>query len=89
VTLEDPGIDVFEAPPFVCVEILSPRDETSDLLEELDEYTALGVPHIWVIDPRGGEAFTYSSGRLEEVTGDGLHAGTDVGILLSEVFDRL
>ncbi len=89
VTLEDPGIDVFEAPPFVCVEILSPRDETSSLLEKLDEYAALGVPHIWVIDPRRRKAFTYTSGRLEEVKGETLHATPEAGIPLSEVFDRL
>src|SRR6266566_9908603 len=59
VTLEDPGIDVFEAPPLIVVEILSRRDEMTDVLEKLDEYVAFGVPHIWVIDPRRKKAFTY------------------------------
>jgi Uma2 family endonuclease len=89
VTLQDPGIDVFEEPPFVCVEILSPRDEISNLLEKLEEYAALGVAHIWVVDPRRCKAFTYSSGRLEEVTGAEINAGAGVSIGMLEVFARL
>jgi Uma2 family endonuclease len=69
VTLEDPNIDVFEAPPFLCVEILSRRDEMSDLLEKLAEYEAFGVANIWVVDPRRKKAFTYGGNRLEEVEG--------------------
>jgi Uma2 family endonuclease len=89
VTLEDPGDDVFEQAPFICIEILSPDDTISDLLEKLDEYAALGVPHIWVADPRRKKAFSYSAACLEEVTGAELRAGADVFIPLSEVFARL
>jgi Uma2 family endonuclease len=90
VTLEDPGTDVFEAPPLIVVEILSRRDEMTDLLEKLDEYAAFGVPYIWVIDPRRKKAFTYAGGRLEEVTGEALTAGTHpIRLPLEEVFRGL
>lgn len=89
VTLDDPGIDTFEAPPFLCVEILSPDDTLSALLEKLEEYAAMGVVHIWVVDPRRRKAFTYSSRCLEEVSGAGLGAGTSIVIPLAEIFDRL
>jgi len=36
VTLEDPGTDVFEAAPFVCIEILSRSDKMIDLLEKVE-----------------------------------------------------
>ena len=88
VTLEDPGVDVFDTPPLLCVEILSPDDTTSELLEKLEEYAAMGVPHIWVVDPRRQKAFTYSSGRLEQVTGADLTAG-EISVPLTEVFARL
>src|ERR1700724_3647011 len=52
VTAEDPGKDVFETAPLIAIEILSRRDEMSEVLEKLDEYRAFGVPHVWVIDPR-------------------------------------
>jgi len=69
VTLQDPGIDVFDTPPLIAIEILSKRDEMSDVLEKLDEYVAFGIPHIWVVDPRRKKAFTFEDGRLQEVEG--------------------
>lgn len=90
VTLEDPGIDVFEAPPFIAVEILSKRDEMSDVLEKLDEYAAFGVPHIWVIDPRRKKAFTFEGGRLQEVVGEALTArNPEIQLPLGAVFRGL
>lgn len=32
VTLEDPGIDVFEAPPLICIEIISKKDRLSRIV---------------------------------------------------------
>jgi len=88
VTLQDPEIDVFDAPPFLVVEILSKRDEMSDVLEKLAEYEGFGVPHIWLIDPRRKKAFTYERGRLELVTGEALIAG-EIELPLVEVFRGL
>jgi Uma2 family endonuclease len=88
VTLEDPGIDVFEAPPFLAIEILSKRDEMSDILEKLAEYQDFGIPHIWLIDPRRKKAFTYECGRLEAVAGEALIAG-QIRLPLDEVFRGL
>lgn len=87
-TFEDPGTDVFEVPPFLCIEILSPDDAIGNLVKKLDEYLDMGVPHIWVADPIRKKAFTYSRGHLEEVQGPELQAGNIV-IPLTEAFDRL
>ncbi|HXB67189.1 MAG TPA: Uma2 family endonuclease [Candidatus Acidoferrales bacterium] len=73
-TLQDPGTDVFDTPPLIAIEILSKRDEMSDVLEKLDEYVAFGIAHIWVIDPRRKKAFTFEGGRLQEVAGGALTA---------------
>ena len=88
VTLQDPNIDVFEDPPFLVIEILSKRDEMGDVLEKLAEYQEFGVPYIWLIDPRRKKAFTYGSGRLEEVRGEALIAG-EIQMPLEEVFRGL
>jgi Uma2 family endonuclease len=87
-TLEDPGIDVFEEPPFLVVEILSKRDEIGEVTKKLAEYEAFGVPHIWLIDPRRAKAFTYRRGCLELVTGGALVAG-QIEMPLEEVFRGL
>jgi Uma2 family endonuclease len=88
VTLQDPKIDVFEDPPFLVIEILSKRDEMGEVLEKLAEYEAFGVPHIWLVDPRRRKAFTYGSGRLEEVRAEALVAG-EIALPLVEVFRGL
>lgn len=49
-------------PPFIVVEIISPDDHVSDLLEKLAEYQAWGVPHIWVIDPQVQRLAVYRNG---------------------------
>ena len=89
VTLVNPRTDVFDAPPLVCIEILSPDDDTSRTIERLEEYAAMGVPNIWLVDPRLRKAFVYAERRLEEVIAGELRAGADVFITLAEVFDRL
>jgi Uma2 family endonuclease len=68
VTERDPLTDVFETPPLICIEILSRRDEMSDVLEKLEEYAAAGVRYIWVFDPRRKKALAYD-GALREVSG--------------------
>jgi Uma2 family endonuclease len=88
VTLEDPRIDVFEAPPLLCIEILSKKDRRSRVLAKCEEYAAFGVRYIWVVDPRRKMAFTYENGRLEEVKADALTAG-HIRLLLEEVFRGL
>jgi len=67
VTAQRPPTDVFETPPLICIEILSRRDEISNVLEKLEEYAAAGVRYIWVVDPRRKKAFYYDGG-LREVT---------------------
>ncbi len=43
--------ETFTEPPYLCIEITSPEDTRARLQERLDEYLALGVPNVWVIDP--------------------------------------
>ena len=88
VTLEDPEVDIFDAPPFVAIEILSKRDEMTDVLEKLAEYQSFGIPHIWLIDPRRKKAFTYAEGRLEQVA-DAVLAAGEIQLPFDEIFRGL
>jgi Uma2 family endonuclease len=47
--------------PELIVEVLSPDDSWSDLMEKLEEYFAIGVQMIWVADPRRQLVFVYHS----------------------------
>ena len=89
VTLAEPPTDVFETPPFICIEILSRRDEMSDLLEKLEEYAAFGVPHIWVIDPRRKKAFIFSGSRLDVQVEALVTTDPEIRLPLEDIFRGL
>jgi Uma2 family endonuclease len=44
--------DILTAPPLLVIEILSPDDTYSDLQERCQDYRAMGVETIWIIDPK-------------------------------------
>ena len=52
---------------FLAIEILSDDDRMTRVLEKLKEYAANGTPHIWVIDPRLRQMFTFRANALQEV----------------------
>ncbi|MGI8742783.1 MAG: Uma2 family endonuclease [Bryobacteraceae bacterium] len=54
-------------PPLVTIEILSPDDRWSDVLEKLDEYQTWGVAHIWLVDLARQRLFVYRSGDIVAV----------------------
>jgi len=90
VTLADPMTDVFEVPPFLCVEILSKRDRPGEMKERLDEYRSIGGPNIWVVNPRRRKAFIYLGGQPEENEVDTLVTGApEILLPLDEVFRGL
>ena len=51
-------------PPLAAFEILSPEDSMTAILEKLEAYEQMGIPAIWVINPRKPEYYRYSSGQL-------------------------
>ena len=47
-----PQPDILVDPPLLVIEILSPDDTYSDLQERCQDYTAMGVGTVWIIDPK-------------------------------------
>jgi Uma2 family endonuclease len=60
----EPDEDVPSRPPLLVVEIISPDDRYSEVLEKLAEYRQWGVSHIWVVDPDRRTLATYDAGAL-------------------------
>jgi Uma2 family endonuclease len=79
---------VLTTPPFLCVEILTPEDRMSRLQERIDDYFAMGVANVWVVDPARRCAFyATAAGDLHRVT-DALRTNDPVlEIPLSEIFE--
>jgi len=47
-----PQPDVIVNPPLLVIEILSPDDSYSDTQERAQDYRAMGVGTVWIIDPK-------------------------------------
>src|SRR5262249_1960099 len=48
-------------PPLVAIEILSPDDRYSKLMQKFEEYNAWGVRRIWLVDPETRKLKVYSA----------------------------
>ena len=55
-----PAEKVFDKPPLIWIEILSPEDRPIRVNEKIRELRDFGVPNIWVIDPETFEAETHT-----------------------------
>ncbi len=54
-------------PPNIVIEILSPDDRMSHVIDKFDEYVAWGVGHIWLADPQGKRLHVYDGRDLRRV----------------------
>ncbi len=57
VMLGKPEEQIFRTPPFICFEILSPEDRLSTMQERVGDYLNMGVPYVWILDPKTRKAF--------------------------------
>lgn len=55
---------VITHPPVAVFEILSPEDSMMRMTQKLVEYAAMGIPHIWVIDPASKQAWSFHNNQL-------------------------
>jgi Uma2 family endonuclease len=81
-----PGGGIITDPPFLCVEILSPRDRFNEMQERIDDYLSFGVRYVWMIDPRTRHAYIHTAEGIREVR-DGLLTtqDPDISVSLSEL----
>jgi Uma2 family endonuclease len=61
---------VFTQPPYICVEVLSPEDTMSRLQDRLDDFLAMGVANVWVLDPASRRGWSITrEGHFEALDG--------------------
>ena len=89
VVLADTPVEgIFRTPPFICIEILSKDDSFKSVVARLDDYLAMGVAHVWVIEPLTRRGYVYTSdGFLEAKDGLLRAAGTEIAVPLTSVFE--
>ena len=84
--LVERNVGELTAPPFLCVEVLSPRDSMTSMQERIDDYFKFGVSFVWVVDPRLKRAFIYSPGQMREATESLSTANPEIRVPLSAIF---
>ncbi len=87
VRADAPDEQILTHPPLLCIEILSPDDRMSQMLDRVKDYLDLGVPSVWVIDPQTRRAQIYTSGAAREVLDGTLRAQMNIAVPLRELFD--
>ena len=80
---------IVRRPPLLCVEILSRDDSLSSLQDRLDDYLAMGVEVIWLLDPIRRRAFLGSKSGTVAVAGTLEVPGTSISVGLADVFAEL
>jgi Uma2 family endonuclease len=86
--------DFFAGAPDLAVEVISPRDRLSDVLEKTKEYLAAGTQCVWVIHPRERTVTIYQHntaspviiGESDILRGEPVIPGFRVPV--SEIFQR-
>jgi Uma2 family endonuclease len=89
VVLEGSPIEsIFRHPPFLCIEILSKDDSFDSIVDRLDDYLAMGVPNVWIIEPHARRGYRYTSeGFLTAKDGVLRTSNPDVAVPLTALFD--
>ncbi len=74
-------------PPLIVMEILSPSESFTELLEKLRDYDRMGIPNIWVIDPQTRRAWVSAGTVMTETVRFAVN-GTPIYLDITEVFAR-
>ena len=72
---------IVDEPPFLCIEILSPRDRMTEMQERIDDYLKFGVRYVWVINPVNRRASIYTADGTREMR-DGILRTSDPEIVV-------
>jgi len=57
VRLPAPDEQILTSPPYIMIEVLSSNDSFPRLQQRLDDYLAMGVPNVWVLDSETGRGW--------------------------------
>jgi Uma2 family endonuclease len=80
--------DVLTDPPLLVIEILSPDDSYSDTQDRAQDYRAMGVETVWIIDPKTRTGRVCSG--TEWVEASRLEVkGTPLYVNLPEIFSQM
>jgi Uma2 family endonuclease len=76
--------------PVAVFEVLSPEDTFRRIKRKLEDYRAMGIPQIWVIDPEDGSYSRYEDGQLtrQDIFSEPSHGIAFEMSHIKELFDQ-
>ena len=81
-----PETPIFDLPPLVAIEILSPEDRPLRVDQTIAEWLEFGVGYVWVVDPETLESILYTAQGRVPVTDATLRIpGTQIEIPLRQL----
>ena len=84
-----PTTPIFEQPPLVAIEILSPEDRPLRVDQTIAEWLECGVGYVWVVDPETLESILHTAHGRVPVTDATLRIpGTPIKIPLHQLDDE-
>ncbi len=83
---QEPDEQIFTAPPFICVEILSKDDTMTQMQERIDDYLQFGVCYVWVLDPRTRRAYSFTREGMREASDVLRTSEPEIAVPLAEIF---
>ena len=83
-----PKEQIITHPPLAVFEVLSPEDRLQRLKRKLEDYRAMGIPEIWVIDPQDSTFYRYEDLQLRR-TGSFSHAEKGFAFDMNELKNLL
>jgi Uma2 family endonuclease len=90
ISRDAPKEQVIITPPLLCVEILSPEDRLPRAARVMEDYARMGVPNLWLLDPKDRVAYNYASDGLLKLTTDRLTIpNTEIHVDLPTLFAAL
>ena len=66
-------------PPLLCIEILSKDDTVTSLHDRIQDYLGMGVPAVWVLDPKSRRGYIYRPGMHMDEAADGVMRAPNPG----------
>ncbi len=73
ISRDHPIEQVLTQPPLLAIEILSPEDRVSPTQERIDDYLAMGIPEVWVVNPTTRRAWIHTTEGVTEARNGILH----------------
>lgn len=79
---------ILTSPPMIVIEILSPSDSMIELEQKCDEYSAMGIANVWVINPEKRSGRTCRQGNWTETRRFTVE-GTEIYLDLEQLFAEM